>query len=481
MKLSTKIYMGYAVPALILVGIGGYALFSFRTLDQQVSTIYDDRVVPLQQLKVISDQYAINVIDAVNKTDHELMSPEEALRLIEQAERQIEQEWQAYRKTYLTGQEKQIADQVEELFVQSDQQIELLKQVLRSQTPSEVAQFNGELYTSIDPLTSKIQELIDLQLEIAESEREHAAVVYRQTVSLFVIILGLALIAASPLGYWISRTITATFRNTIAMLTETSSELAATTLQQEQTASHQASAVAETTTTMGQLDAASQQSAQQAKQSSDRASRVLAQAELGMKTVDKTLSGMQQLNEKVLAIASAAEQLQRHTAQIGGVTALVSDLANQTNILALNAGIEAVQAGEHGAGFAIIAAEIRKLANQSRASSAQIDTLVDDVQTAIQSVVSASTQGVATVQIGIQVAEETADAFTTIRQDIENVALHNQQIYLTAQEQASSIRQVVSAMSNLDVVAHDTASSIRQTQTSTQMLSQAASRLAEML
>lgn len=481
MKLSTKIYMGYAIPSLILIGIGGYALFSFRTLDRQVATIYDDRVVPLQQLKVISDQYAINVIDAVNKTDHELMQPSEALRLIEQAERQIEEQWAAYRGTYLTDQERQLAQDVEVLFVQSNQQIDRLKQALRSQDPSTVAQLNGALYASIDPITSKIQELIDLQLDIAQSERAHAAVVYRQTVSLFIILLALALIAASPLGYWISRTITATLRHTIAMLTETSSELAATTTQQEQTASHQAIAVAETTTTMGQLDAASQQSAQQAKQSSDRASRVLAQAELGMKTVDRTLTGMEQLQEKVLAIASAAEQLQRHTAQIGGVTALVSDLANQTNILALNAGIEAVQAGEQGAGFVIIATEIRQLANQSRASSAQINALVDDVQTAIHSVVNASAQGVETVQTGIQIAQATADAFSTIRQDIENVAIHNQQIYLTAQEQASSIRQVVSAMSNLDVVAHDTASSIRQTQTSIQMLSHAASQLAEML
>lgn len=473
--------MGYAIPALILAGIGSYALYSFRVLDQQVATIYDDRVVPLQQLKVISDQYAINVIDAVNKTDHELLSPTEALRLIEQAERQIEAEWQAYRGTYLTVQEQQLVDEVEQLFVQSNRQIDLLKQTLRSQNAADVAQFNGALYASIDPVTSKIQELINLQLEVAQSERKQAEVVYRQTVSLFIIILMLALIGASPLGYWISRTITATLRNTIGLLTQTSSELAATTTQQEQTASHQASAVAETTASMGQLDASSQQSAEQAKQSSDRASRVLAQAELGMKTVDETLNGMQQLQEKVLAIATAAEQLQRHTTQIGGVTALVGDLAAQTNILALNASIEAVQAGEQGAGFAIIATEIRKLATQSRASSAQIDALVEDVQTAIQSVVSASTQGVETVQVGIQVAQETAKAFSTIRQDIENVAVHNQQIYRTAQEQAASIRQMVSAMSNLDVVAHDTASSISQTQTSTQQLSQAASQLAEML
>ncbi|MEB3230524.1 MAG: methyl-accepting chemotaxis protein [Leptolyngbyaceae bacterium] len=477
MKLSTKIYMGYAVPALILAGLGGYALMSFRTLDAQVTTIYDDRVIPLQQLKIISDQYAVNVIDAVNKTDHGLLTPDAALGMIEAAEQRIEAEWQAYQNTLLTPAEQALVGEVKILLAQSDGEIAELKAALRSRDLTAIAAFNGALYANIDPLTAKIQDLIDLQLEVASQERAKATVLYQQTVQLFRVMLAIALLAASPLGYWLSRTIIATLKEAIATLSQTAVELATTTQQQQQTAAQQAIAVTETSTTMDELNTSAQQSAQQAKASSDSATRALSQADRGRQAVTGTLEKMEQLRQKVLAISTAAAQLQLHATQIGGITALVSDLAAQTNMLALNAGLEAVQSGENGASFSIIAIEIRKLSNQSKQSSNQINALIDEVQTAIQSVVSASGEGVITVQDSIAIAQETAEAFATIRQDIESMALRTQQIYLTAQEQATSIRQVVIAMSNLDLAAQDTSSSINQTKTTVLALNQAATQL----
>src|SRR6185295_5640534 len=97
-------------------------------------------------------------------------------------------------------------------------------------------------------------------------------------------------------------------------------------------------------------------------------------------TAQKTIDGMSDLKDKVTAIAAQILKLSEQTSQIGGITDLVSDLASQTNMLALNAAVEAARAGEHGKGFAVVSAEIRKLADQSRKAAERINTLVADVQ-----------------------------------------------------------------------------------------------------
>ncbi|MEB3337250.1 MAG: MCP four helix bundle domain-containing protein, partial [Leptolyngbyaceae bacterium] len=162
MKLSIKMYLGFAIPAFVLIGVGTYALYSFRIMNQQLGTIYDDRVVPLTQLKVISDQYAVNIIDAVNKTDAGLISMTQTLQMIEAAEQATQENWQAYLKTELTIEEKKLVDEVQALFTPVNREIASLKRALQSQDLVRVKAFNGPLYQVIDPLTIKVQELTNL-------------------------------------------------------------------------------------------------------------------------------------------------------------------------------------------------------------------------------------------------------------------------------------------------------------------------------
>ncbi|MEB3338730.1 MAG: methyl-accepting chemotaxis protein, partial [Leptolyngbyaceae bacterium] len=329
--------------------------------------------------------------------------------------------------------------------------------------------------------TIKVQELSNLQLQVADLERQKAVLLYNSTVSFFILLLVIALVVASPVGVMVSRSIIGTLRETIAILNQTAVEIATATEQQERTAAHQAASVSETTMTMDELNASSQQSATQAQESSSRAQQVLTQSELGMKAVQKTLEGMQVLHQKVEAIALQTHQLQTQTDQIGIVTALVSDLANQTNMLALNAAVEAARNGEHGKGFAVVAAEIRKLANQSQASVEKINTLISDIQTAIQATVSTTADGTTTVQTGIQLAQNTANSFSSIMQEIQTVVRSSQQISLTAQQQAIATQQVVTAMNSLNTAAQETASGIRQTKVGTQTLNEMAARLEGMV
>ncbi|MGI0485426.1 HAMP domain-containing methyl-accepting chemotaxis protein [Pantanalinema rosaneae CENA516] len=481
MKLSTKMYLGFAIPALILAGVGAYSLYSFSQINRQVGTIYDDRVVPLQQLKTISDQYAITIIDTVHKTNRKLLTPSEAIALIQTAETTIQQNWQAYLNTELTLEEQQLVNQTKTLLTQVNPEILRLKQALEERNTSRIAELDTRLYQVIDPLTRQLHQLTDLQSHVAHQERQTADVVYRHTVGVFIVLLVVALILASLIGFFLSRSIIATLRQTIAALSQTATEIAAATSQQERVAAQQATSVNQTTTTMDELSASSRQSATQAEASNTRAQQALAQSESGMKAVEQTLAGMSTLQQTVMAIAEQVQQLQAQTNQIGTITALVSDLANQTNMLALNAAVEAVRAGEHGKGFAIVAAEIRKLAQQSKLSATKIDTLISDIQTAIQTTAQTTANSTSTVQSGIDLAQNTAAAFDRIMAEIQSVVVSSQQLTLNAQQQAIAISQVVTAMNSLNHAAQETASGISQTKQGIQTLNQTASGLQSMV
>jgi len=278
-------------------------------------------------------------------------------------------------------------------------------------------------------------------------------------------------------AYLISSGIAKKIAEAVAAIASSSNQIATTVEQQERTASQQAISVNETTTTMDELGASSRQSAEQAEAASVAARQALTLAEDGNQAVEQTLQGMSDLKDKVNAIAQEILHLSDQTNQIGNISSLVNDLANQTNMLALNAAVEAVRAGEHGKGFAVVATEIRKLADQSKKSTQQINHLVADIQRAVNSTVMVTDEGTKTVYEGMKIAAKTADSFAGVAEAVNNVVLNNQQISLNIKQQAIAIGQVVTAMNSLNQGATETAAGITQTKRGTQNLNEAAQKL----
>ena len=184
--------------------------------------------------------------------------------------------------------------------------------------------------------------------------------------------------------------------------------------------------------------------------------------------------------------------LSEQTNQIGNITRLVTDIANQTNMLSLNAAVEAARAGENGKGFAVVASEIRKLADQSKKSAEKIHTLISDIQNAISVTVMVTEEGKKNAEAGIKLSQETASAFSSMTQAINDVVLKNQeisltsindvaaisqQISLTSKQQAVAIQQVVEAMNNINQGATQTASGLVQTKIGSQQLNKTALEL----
>jgi methyl-accepting chemotaxis protein len=264
-------------------------------------------------------------------------------------------------------------------------------------------------------------------------------------------------------------------------LNQFSAEIAQTMELQEQNTAQQAAAVNQTTTTMDELSASSQQSAEQASAAAIDAGQGLGLAESGLKSVENTESVMSILSLKVNDMQAQIANLTEKTNQIGNISKLVTDIANQTNMLALNAAVEAVRAGEHGKGFSVVAQEIRKLADQSKASTASIDNLVADIQMAIDSTVMVTQEGRYTVEKGVQIAQDTAKTFRGLTEAIDNISLSVQQISLNAKQQALAIQQVVDTMSNINYTASQTATSISQVKRGSEKLNHMIQSLQKMV
>jgi methyl-accepting chemotaxis protein len=279
----------------------------------------------------------------------------------------------------------------------------------------------------------------------------------------------------------ISQSMRMRLKDTVNNLTISSTEISATITEQESLASQQAASVHETTATMTELRASCQQSTEQAQAAVTAAQQALQLAQTGTRAVGETLAGMSDMQQKVQAIAEQIVHLSAQANQIDSISEVVSELANRTNMLALNSSVEATRAGEHGKGFTIVANEIRKLADQSQQSADRISTLVADIQKAVNSTVMVTDEGTKTVRQGMQIAQNTEQAFAGVKESIDQVALNNQQVSLNIKQQFDAIQQVVQAMESLNKGASETAIGLTQTKTGTAHLNQAALVLQKMV
>lgn len=478
MKLSQKLYLGFGIPLITLCVVGFYAIYSFNRINYRIGTIYDDRVIPLSQLKRVSDEYAIRIIDAVNKANANQISLSQALVSVQQAQVEIQRNWQAYTETVLTNREQVIAQEIENLFAQAQPDIQNLEQVLRVGDRTTLDRLDGELYLVIDPITQRIDQLTELQLQVAGEERKIASNIYQETLWVFIPLLIGAVLVGSPAGFIIIRRgITAALQEVIEVIAVSSTEIDSIAAEQERIISQQAASVHQTTVSIDQLSQTAKQSAKQAQSTVSNATYALQLSEAGNQTAEHTLEDIHTLKQQVNRMSSKIAELKQHAQEIASISELVSNLGNQTNMLALNAAVEAVRAGEHGSGFGVVATEIRKLADQSRDSAVKINDLVNEIQQAIGDTVIIADRGKVTVENSSKTLKSTADSFLGVTQSIQEVFINNQETFLSAQQQQQAIAQILQAINELNSAAKISADGISQLKLGTEQLKIAAEHL----
>ena len=279
------------------------------------------------------------------------------------------------------------------------------------------------------------------------------------------------------LSLFFANRITQYIQRTIATIMTSANEIVDTVQTQEIAVNEQANSAIATTDTINELESISTETAEQASASADGARQALSLAEAGTQAVQKTIQEMSDLRERVNEIAAQIANLGAQTGQITSVSDLVSDLAKQTNMLALKAAVEAARAGEQGKGFGVVASEIRKLADESKKSAQKINNLATDIQTAIDRTVMTTARGTKTVTDGIQLAENTAVTFNGVTDAVNNVFLNSQQMSARTKRQATAIQQVLGAMTTISEGSQESAVGMHRVKTSTRELNLIADEL----
>lgn len=282
---------------------------------------------------------------------------------------------------------------------------------------------------------------------------------------------GVAIVAA--IGWFITSSLSRKIGGAVGLVQSSSSELQSAANQQATGAKEQSSAMNEIATTIRELIATSRQIAESAQRVAHIAAETDRSARLGDDTVEKANASVSSIRRQVDLIVSHMLDLGKKSQQIGSVLEIVSELAEQTNILAINATIEAAGAGEFGKRFAVVADEIRKLADRVAGSAKEIRGLIDDVRAATNTTVMATESGSKAVDLGSRQFEEVASSFKQISGLVSTTTEAAKEIELSTKQQSTAVEQVNDAISNV-------AQATKETEASSGQILQTASELANL-
>ena len=243
----------------------------------------------------------------------------------------------------------------------------------------------------------------------------------------------------------------------------------------------QASSVAETSASIDQMVTSIQRVADTAKLLVDISHRSREEARTGMITMDKATEGLNRTSQAIQSSSEIIDVLGRRADDIGKIIEVIDDLAEQTNLLALNAAIEAARAGEHGLGFAVVAEEVRKLAEKSTQSTKEISELIQGIQKEARQAVENMEKSTTMVQEGLTLNKDLSLALDKISDVVSEVYKFSQEIGAATMEQSSGSAQIAKATNRLTEITQEITSSVEEQASGAQAVVRSMERMRELV
>jgi methyl-accepting chemotaxis protein len=310
------------------------------------------------------------------------------------------------------------------------------------------------------------QEEVDLLKQRAGEA--HASADLTTAIILWGGLFGTIIVAA--IGGFITYSLSREIGSAVSQVQSSSAELQAAANQQATGAKEQSTAMVEISTTITELLATSRQIAESARRVAQNAEQTAGSARSGHGTVDLTHESISSIRRQVDQIVAHMLELGKKSQEIGAVLDIVSELSEQTNILAINATIEAAGAGESGRRFAVVADEIRKLADRVAGSTKEIRNLIDEVRSAVNTTVMATEAGSKAVDAGSRQFGDVASAFKQIAGLVSTTTDAAREIELSTKQQSTAVEQVNVAISSVAQASTEMETSAGQTLTTASQL-----------
>jgi methyl-accepting chemotaxis protein len=464
-----KLAAGYAVLVAFAVIIGVLATYALRA-----AVASKDRVIGVNaQVLIDAVRLRLDAEARVASLRGYLLVREE--RFLEQL-RAARNEYSAIagrlKSSVNTEEGQRLLDAVERASADHRQVVDEFVSLARTQASNDVVLrlADQKLFPARERLDEQLHSFISLQerlLEEAKREATDAATTAAAWLTSFVVV---AVLFAIVMAFVLTRSLSRQIGTAVGHVQSSSSELQAAATQQASGAKEQATAMNEITTTISELVSTSRQIAESAQRVAQIAEQTAAAARHGEGTVEKGQESVSGIRRQVDQVVVHMLDLGKKSQEIGAVLEIVSELAEQTNILAINATIEATGAGETGRRFAVVADEIRKLADRVANSTKEIRTLIDDVRGAVNTTVMATESSTKAVDAGSRQFAEVAVAFKQIAGLVGTTTDAAREIELSTKQQATAADQVRVAVTDVAQATHESEASTGQTlQTASQL------------
>jgi len=273
------------------------------------------------------------------------------------------------------------------------------------------------------------------------------------------------------------RTLVTSINEASVQVSSASQETQATAMHLAEASDHQAQQITGASTAINEMAVSIEDVSKNAAESSEVARRSVSTARTGSETVQDTIKGMDTIREQIQETSKRIKRLGESSQEIGDIVELINDIADQTNILALNAAIQAAMAGEQGRGFAVVADEVQRLAERSSHATKQIEALVKTIQTDTKEAVISMEQSTSNVVSGAKLAEDAGQALSEIEGVSTQLADLINNISETAHQQAGAASNISETMNVIQEITTQTSAGTNETATSIGNLAELANEL----
>ncbi|MBF0328047.1 MAG: methyl-accepting chemotaxis protein [Nitrospirae bacterium] len=494
MKIGARLYALVAFSALLLFIVGGLGLNAASKANHGLQSLYEQSVIPLSQFDRIIRWNLRNRIEIsqmlLNPTAEEV---KKRIPAMEQNIENINKEWQAYMSIPLVPEEKKLAEKFAEVRKElRDKGLIPIMALFREGKFDEARKLNNEF---ISPHYQKVTEATDNLMKFiideAKREFEEDTRVYKLARNISIAAIALGVVFSFAFAWWIIGSITKPLHEGVSAMEriaqkdmtvnveakstdevgqlmsalksmvdnlkqmigtiKTSANSVASASEQLSSSSEQMSrGVTEQSGRASQIATSSEEMSQtvidiakNASEISGSANDTLDSAHNGEVVVNKTITEVQDIAKTVSDLSAVMVSLGDRSKQIGEIVGVIKDIADQTNLLALNAAIEAARAGEQGRGFAVVADEVRKLAERTAKATSEISNMIGAIQTEVEQALGSMEQASDKVMAGVDEASKAGEALHTIVASIEGLKTMIHQI-ASATEEMSTVSETIS-------------------------------------
>jgi len=531
-KVWVKLALSFMVIIIFLIAIGVVGYINMSSINNATSTMYDQRLIPLRQLGSVEsavygvrgDMYKYVLISGERSIIEQEMNARIAV---------VEENIKAHRALADNADEIADIDAFEVDWAAYKQALaDIITEVKAGNETHAMAMLPDDqpIYSTRMAVTDRLTDMIGSHMNEASATKTDADRVFNNATMIFIILAGFAAVIALMISIVLSRSIASplgsvakyaqqiaagdltvkipanqrkdeigtvieAFRQMVEMLrrsmsdiaqvvsqlSASASEILASTTQVATSTAETATAISETTATVEEVRQAAQLSAQKAQNVSDNALNVAKTSQNGRQAVDETMVGMDRTREQMDSITQSIVKLSEQSQTIGGIIASVTDIANQSNLLAVNAAIEAVKAGDQGKGFTVVAQEIKSLAEQSKQATMQVRSILSDVQKAASNAAIATEQGSKAVSTSVKLAAQAGESIQSLAESSNEAVEASIQIVASSQQQMVGMDQIGMAMENINQAGIQNVSSMKQLEVAAHNLHEFGHKLQELL